>query len=203
MVELAETGSHFAAAGTGGRNHHQRMGGLDILVAAIAFLADNDVDIVGIAGNGVVAVGPHAQSVETLEEGVRRRLAVVLGNHHAAHIQVHASEDINEPQHILLIGDPQITPDLVLFDIAGADGHHDLHVVLQLLKHPDLTVRLKAWQYPGRMVIVKQLPAKFQIQLSAKFLNPFPNMGGLHLQVFLIIKADFSHTSSPHHRIQI
>ena len=203
VVELAKAGGHLAAAGARGRHHHQGAAGLDILVAAIALLTDNHIDVVGVAGNGIVAVGPHTQSAQPLEESVCRRLAFVLRDHHAAHIQVHTPEDIDEPQHILLIGDTQIPTDLVLLDIAGADGHYDLHVVLELLEHTDLAVRLKAGQHPGCVVVVKELAAEFQVQLAAELLDPFPDMGRLRLQIFLVIKSDFSHTSSPHHSFQI
>ena len=35
-------------------------------------------------------------------------------------------------------------------------GDDDLHIILQLLKHPDLAVRFKARQYPGGMIVVKR-----------------------------------------------
>ena len=193
MVELAEAGGHFPAAGPGGGDHHQGMAGLDVVVAAIALVADDQFDIVGIPGDGVVAAGPDAQNVQTPEESVRRGLAAVLGHHHAAHIQVHPAKHVDEPQYILLVGDAQVAPDLVLFDISGADGDHDLHILFQLLEHPDLAVRLEAGQNPGGMVVVKELSAKFQVELSAELSDPLPDPGGLGLDVLLIVEPRFQH----------
>ena len=43
------------------------------------------------------------------------------------------------------------------------------------------------------MVVIEQLAAEFQIQLTAELTDPFPNLIRLHLQVFFVIKADFVH----------
>jgi hypothetical protein len=71
MVELAEAGGHFAAAGAGRRHHHQGVGGLDILVfASPSSLTMGDVG--GVAGDGVVAVAADAQGFQPLQKRVRR-----------------------------------------------------------------------------------------------------------------------------------
>jgi hypothetical protein len=43
------------------------------------------------------------------------------------------------------------------------------------------------------MVIIIQLAAEFQIQLSAELVDPLANMLGLQQQVFLVIKSDTVH----------
>ena len=198
VVELAEAGGHLPAAGPGGGDHHQGTAGLDVVVAAIALVADDEVHVVGIPGDGIVAVRLDAQDLQALEEGVRPGLAAVLGHYHATHVQVHSPEHVDEPQYILLVGDAQIAPDLVLLDVPGADGHHDLHVVPQLLEHTDLAVRLEPRQHPGSVVVVKEFSAKFQVELSAELSDPLPDPGGLGLDVLLIVKPRFKHrTSSP------
>ena len=45
MVELRETGSHFAASGTGSCNDNELAGSLDIIVPAVAFFADYVLEI--------------------------------------------------------------------------------------------------------------------------------------------------------------
>ena len=64
------------------------------------------------------------------------------------------------------------SPRILFFSIsAGIDGNDDLHIVLELLEHPDLAVRRKARQHPGGVVIIEQLAAEFQIQLAAELVR--------------------------------
>ena len=194
MVELAEAGGHLAAAGAGGRYHHQGVGGLDIVVAPQALVADDVGHVRGISRDGIVPVAADAQGVQTLKKRVGGALAAVAGQHHAAHIQPQAAEAVNQSEHIVVIRDAQVPPHLVLFNIRGVDGDHDLHIVPELLEHPHLTVRLKARQYPGGVVVIKEFPAKLQIQLSAKLGNPLFDLFGLHGEVFEVVKTNSCHS---------
>ena len=147
----------------------------------------------GVALNGVVAADPDAQPLQPLLEGVGGGLAGVAGDHHAAHIQPPGAENVNKPQHVAVIGDAKVATDLVLFNIAGVNGDDDLRLVLQLLQHPDLTVRLKAGEDPGGMVVVKELAPEFQIQLAAELGDPVLDVLGLQTQILLVVKAAFGH----------
>ena len=122
----------------------------------------------GVSGDGIVLAAPDAQRVQPLDEGVRRRLSGVLGDDHRAHIEAKVAEHVDETQHIGVVADAQIAAHLVLFNVTGADGDDDLHVVLQGLQHPDLAVRLEARQHAGGVIVVKQLAAELQIQLAAE-----------------------------------
>ena len=53
--------------------------------------------------------------------------------------------------------------------------------------------RLEAGQHPGSMVIVIELAAEFQIQLSAKLGDPLPDVLGLQGQIFLVIESNSMH----------
>ena len=169
------------------------MGGLDVVVFAQALVTDDVGHVGGVPGNGIVAVAADPQGGQPLQEGVRRRLAGVPGQHHAAHVEAHAPEDVDEAQHVVVVGDTQVAPDLALFDVGGIDGNDDLHIVLKLLEHADFAVRLKARQHPGGVIVVEELAAELQIQLAAELGNALPDMGGLHLQIFLIVKPDACH----------
>ena len=130
-------------------------------------------------------------------EGVRGGLSGVPGQHHAAHIQPQAPEHINESQHVLVVGDAQVAPDLVLLDVPGVDGDDDLHVLLQLQQHPHLAVRLEARQHPGGVIVVKQLAAELQIQLAAELADALPDLLRLHGEIFLIVKSNTAHIFCP------
>ena len=55
-------------------------------------------------------------------------------------------------------------------------------------------LRLETGQNTGCVVIIVQLAAEFQIQLTAEAGQPFTNVGRLCLQVFIIIESLFDHS---------
>ena len=150
----------------------------------------------GIALDRVVEVDLYPQAVQPLAEGVRRPLSGILGDNHAAHIQPLLPEGVDETEHVLVIGDAQVPPDLILLDGGGVDGNNHFHRLPQLQQHTDFAVRGEAGQHPRRMMVIKQLSAELQIQLAAKLGDPLPNMGRLSLQIPLVVKSDvLSHNS--------
>ena len=196
VVQLAQAGGHLAAAGAGRGDNDQGAGRLDVFVLAQPLVGHDVRHVGGVACDGVVLVALHAQRAQPLDKRVRRRLTGVLGDDHAAHIEAQTPEHVDQPQHIRVVADAQIAPHLVLFDIPGADGHHDLHIVLQRLQHPDLAVRLEARQHAGGVVVIKQLAAELQIQLAAELRPPRRDVLRLQLQVLLIVKSDL-HPDTP------
>ena len=190
VVQLAQTGGHLAAAGARGRHHDEGPRGLDIIVAAQPLVGDDVSHVRGVSGDGIVLVALDPQLAQPLDKGIGRRLAGVLGDDHGAHIEPQIAEHVDEPQHIGVVADAQVAPHLVLLNIAGADGHHDLHVVLQRPQHPDLAVRLEPRQHAGGVVVVKQLAAELQIQLAAKLGPPRRDMLRLQLQVLVVVESD-------------
>ena len=82
IVKLAQAHRHLSASGTGGGDDDQRTGGLHIVVASEAFVGVYQGHIVGIALDGVVAVGADAHAVEALTECVGTCLTVVMGYNH-------------------------------------------------------------------------------------------------------------------------
>ena len=152
--------------------------------------------VVGVAGNLVVAEGADAQAVELLLK--RRDLGRigVLRHADAAHKQADALEGIDQAQHVHIVGDAVVTAHLVGDDVLGADDDDNFGLLLELQKHLQLGIRLKARQHAGRMVVVKQLAAKFQIELIVKLGDTLPDVGGLHRKIFVVIKSDL-HLHSP------
>ena len=176
MVQLGKAGGHFAASGAGGRDDHQRALGLDVIVLAVALVADDAGHIVGIAGNFVVAEGADAQTVQPLFKGLHLRCSGVLGHAHAAHIQAYFLEGIDQAQHIQIVGDAVVAADLVADDVLGADNDDHLGLILQLQQHLQLGIGLEARQYAGRVVIIEQLAAEFQIELVVELLDALADM---------------------------
>ena len=193
MVELGEAGGHLAAAGAGGRHHDEGVAGLDVVVAAQALLADDEGHVGGVAGDGIVPEAADAQGLQAVEEGVRRPLAAVLGQHHGANVQPQLPKDVDEPQHVVIVADAKVPPHLVLLNVRGVDGNDDLHVFPELLEHADLAVRLKARQDPGGMVVVKELAAELQVELAAELADALLDLLRLDGEVLLIVKTDGCH----------
>ncbi len=63
MIELAEAGGHFTAAGARGRDHHDGAAGLDIVVLAQAFVADDVLNVGGVSRDGIVAAAADPSAV--------------------------------------------------------------------------------------------------------------------------------------------
>ena len=129
VVELGQAGSHLAAAGSRGGHHHQRAGGLSVFIFPKPLVADDKIHVVGISWDRIMLVAADPQRCQALEEGVSGGLAVVLGDHHPAHIEPHTLENVDQAQDILVVGDSQIPPDLVFLNIAGIDNQQNLHIV--------------------------------------------------------------------------
>ena len=72
MVELAEAGGHFAAAGAWGGDDHEAAGSFYVVVAAEAVVGDDEGDVGGVVGDDVVAVDLDAEGFEPVLELVGR-----------------------------------------------------------------------------------------------------------------------------------
>ena len=193
VVQLAQAGRQLAAAGAGGRDHHQRPGRLNVVIFPEAVGADDVAGVGGVARNFKMVIDPDAQPFQAGLERLRQRLFMEAGQHHAGNVQAEAPENVDQANDVPVIGDAKIAPNLILFDIVGVDGNDHLHLLLQLQQHPQLAVRLEARQDAGSMVVVIELAAEFEIQLAAELGNALPDVGGLHLQVLIVIKRRFCH----------
>ena len=191
VVQLGQADRHLAGAGAGRGDDHQRALGLDVIVFAVAVIADDMGYIVGITGDLVVAEGADAQAVELGLEVFYIGVGGVHRHANAAHKQSHALEGIDQAQHVHIVGDAVVTADFVVHDVLGADDDDDFGLVFQLQQHLQLGVRLKARQHAGSVVVVKQLAAKLQVELVVKLGDPLPDMRRLHGKVFVVVKSYF------------
>ena len=140
-----------------------------------------------------MVVALDAQRFQTVGEVQRGGLAGVAGDDHAPHIQAEPPEHVDEPEHVLVVGDAQIPPDLVLLDVRGVDDDDDLHLVAEGAEHLHLAVGLEPGQHPGRMIVVKELAAELQIELAAEGADPLADVLGLELHILVVVKTDLLH----------
>ena len=191
VVQLGQAGGHLAAPGAGGRDDHQRALGLDVVVPAVALVADDAGHVVGVAGDLVVAEGADAKAVQPLFKSLHFGGGGVHGHAHAAHEQTPLLKRVDEAQHVEVVGDAVIAAHLVADDVLGADDDDDLSLILELQQHLQLGVRLETGQHAGGVVVIEQLAAEFQIQLVVELRDPLPDVLRLHLKVFVVVKSFF------------
>ena len=196
VVQLRQARGHLARAGAGGRYHHQRVRGFHELVFAVAFRRHDARRVVRVAGDGVVQVAFHAQAFQAMAERLRGGLVLVARDHHAGRGKAHGAEDVQQAQHVLVVGDAQVSAHLVLLDVVGVDGDDDLNVGGHLLQHADLAVGLETRKHARGVVVVEQLSAEFQVQLAAELADSLANMLGLQCQVLVVIETD-AHGRNP------
>ncbi len=156
------------------------MGGLDIVVFPVTVLADDQRHIGGIPFDGVVQVYLDILLLQLGLELVCTVLAGIVGDDHAAHIESLFLELIPQTQHVHIIGDPQVTTDLVLLNVRSTDDDDDLGIVRKLHQHLEFGIRCKSGKYPGGMVVIEQFPAKFQVELVPELADPLLDMLRLH-----------------------
>ena len=191
LVELAQADGHLAASRSGGRHHDERAGCLHIVVPAVALVAVDERHVGGIAGDGVVVIGPDAHFLELGSEGLDGFLAGVVRDDHAAHHQPPALELVPQAQDVLVVGDAQVAADLVLFDVHGADDDDDLRHVGQLHEHAQLAVGLESWEHAGGMVVIEELAAEFKVKLVAEVGDALLDALRLYPEVLFVVESVF------------
>ena len=189
MVELRQAGGELARARAGGGDHDERTGGLDELVLAIAVIGYDQVDVVRIALDRIVQLGGNTERVQAITEHVGSRLAGILGDDHSRDGKTVAAEQVNQTQHVLVIGNAEVATGLVLLDVVRVNRDDDLDVVGDALKHAELAIRLKTRQHAARVIVIKQFAAKLQIQFAAKLRDALLNMSGLQLDILRVVET--------------
>ena len=76
---------------------------------------------------------------------------------------------------------------------ALVDDDDDLHLVAEGPEHLHLAVGLEAGQDPGRVIVVEELAAEFQIELAAEGVDPLADVLGLEPHVLVVVKTDPLH----------
>ena len=81
----------------------------------VAFVRNDQIDIVRIPLDGIVQLGGNAERVQAIAEHIGGGLAGVLGDDHGRDGKAVAAEQVNQAQHILVIGNTEVTTSLVFF----------------------------------------------------------------------------------------
>ena len=196
VIELAQAGRHFAAAGARCGDDHQLAAGLDIIVLPKAVFADDVFHIQRIAVDGIVVIAFQAQIGQPGVEGIGCRLSRVPRQDDAPYGQPVAAEGIDQTKHIQIVSNAEVSPDFILFDIVGVDHDDDLRLIGQLHQHADLAVWLKTRQDARCMIIIEELSSEFHIELSAELVDTPADHFRLFLQIQIVVKSYGKHNPS-------
>ena len=189
VIELRQAGGKLARARTGGSDHDERSGGLDKLILAVAIVGHDQIDIVRIPLDGIVQLGGNTERVQAVAEHIGSRLAGVLGDDHSRDSKAVAAEQVNQAQHILVIGNAEVTTSLVFLDVVCVDRDDNLDIVGDALEHAELAVRFKTRQHAARMIVIEQLTAKLQIELATKLRDALLNVSSLQLDILRVVET--------------
>ena len=69
------------------------------------------------------------------------------------------------------------------------DCDDDLNIIGNALEHAELAVRFKTRQHAARMIVVKQLAAKLQIELATKLRDALLNVSSLQLDILRVVET--------------
>ena len=99
-------------------------------------------------------------------------------------------EIIDEFHRICVIGDPEIGPDFLPFDISGIDTENDICMILQLIQQLHLHIGIESGKDATGMIIEKQFTTEFQVQFLIEPMHTFSYLSCLFSQVFLVVESD-------------
>ncbi len=191
VVKLAEADGHFAAAGAGSSDNHERARGFHIVVTAETVVRVDEIHIRRVAVDCVVAVSGNPHSGKAVAESVGAALAVVVGYHHRAYQKASLLELCAKTQHVHIVGYSKVAAYLVFLDIDRAYHYHDLGMVTELTKHTKLAVRLETRQHAACMMVVEKFASELEVKLVAELGYTLLDVFGLDFEIFLVIKTVF------------
>ena len=190
MIEKGQAGGQLAASRARPGDHDDRFLRGDIFVGAVTLFADDQIDVRRIALGELVGIDADAAPFQLVFENGGRRLLLVAGDDHGAHLDAPFAQVIDELERIGIIGDAEIRADLLALDVAGVDAQDHIHLVAQLLQQAHLDVRIKSGKDARGMKIPQELAAEFQIQFVVEFLHAPEDGLGLLLEIVVIVETD-------------
>ena len=146
-VELAETHRHLSASRSRCGDDDERSLGLHVVVLSESLVGGDFSHVVGVSVDEVVVVGFDSHPCEPLAELVCSTLSVVVGDDHRSNEKSPCHELIAQAQHVLVVCDSEVGPDLVLLNVLGTDDDDNLDAVADLLEHTQLAVGLESRQH--------------------------------------------------------
>ncbi len=197
MVELRETGGHLSAPGTGTCNDHEGFISLNVLVSAVTLVAHDQFHVRGVALGVAVSEDRDIPPLQLVLEDKGCRLLFEARDHDTQNIDTPVPEVVDELERVGVVGDAEIRPDLLAFDVPGIDTKEHVRLVFKLLDKPHLDVGIIPRQDSRSVVIAEELPAELEVEL-AEAVDSFKDFTCLFFDIpFVIETLFFDHPSSP------
>ena len=114
-----------------------------------------------------------------------------MGYHHRVYKQSALCECVAQAEHVFVVGDAEVGAHFVFFDVHGADNDDYLGIVLELCKHFQLAVGLKAGQHAAGVIVVEKFSTKFEVKFVSELAYSFFNVFGLYPQILVIVETVF------------
>jgi len=119
MKNLGQAGRHFSAARPRCRNNHQGFSCFNIRIWSVALFTYHMIHVHRIAVYRFMDIYLFASAFKFVFKHIRRGLILVLGYHNTANVKPHLPDVVGQAEHVHIIGDSQISPYSVLFDVSG------------------------------------------------------------------------------------
>ena len=190
MVDLGEAGGQLAASGPGPGDDDQGVLGLDVVVGAVALVADDDVDVGRIALGEAVGIDADALPLELVLEDAGGRLVVEPGDDHGPDLDAPLAQVVDELHGVDVVRVAEIGPHLFPFDVAGIDAEQEVGLAAELLEELHLDVGVVAGQDPGGVVIEEELAPEFEVELAREAGHPFEDGLLLFFEVMGVVESD-------------
>ena len=189
IIKLAQADSHLAATRTRSSNDDERTLSLHIVILTESLVRSDEIHVVRIALDEIMAVSLDALTLQTLLESDGSRLTVIMGNDNRPHHETTVLELATKTQHGLIVSNTQVGTLLVLLDVGGTDYDNNLNAIADFLKHAQFAIRLETRQNTTGVVVIEKLTSQFQVELSVKLRDSLLDMLGLNLQILLVVKS--------------
>ncbi len=188
VVNLREAGGKLAASGTGGGYNNNITVHRNEGICAVAVLGDNIINILGVAGYGLVEPDFDVASLEHVRKVQGTLFSGETGYDNLVRLDVPGGKVIYHLENVRVIGNSEVAAHLAVLNVCGIDADYYIQAVFQGLEDTHLYVGVKAGKNSCCVIVEKQLSAAFQIESAVDHLLALCNEFCLFSQIFIIVK---------------
>ena len=150
---------------------------MDVFVASQAFVRNDQIDVIGVALDGIVTRDLDTAGFELALKG----MCLVIGiaparDDNIAHVQPVFAEHIDVAEDVIFVGDSQVFTHLAALEILGVDGDDNFGLVSKLGEHDNLVIRGESGKNARGVHVVNKLAAKLQVQGPTELLATLRNV---------------------------
>ena len=150
---------------------------MDVFVTPQTLVRNDEIDVIGVALDGIVTRNLDSTGFELALEGVCLLIGITPArNDNVADVQPVFAEHIDVTEDVIFVGDSQVFTHLATLEIQGVDGDDNFGLVSKLGKHDNLVIRGESGKNARGVHVVNELAAKLQVQGSTELLATLRNV---------------------------